>query len=103
MVRAIMHGCNGRMGQVITGLVREDEGIEIVAGIDAYTGRENAYPVFESIDSCDVEADGSSTFPTQGRRTRCLTTAPAGKCRSCSVRQACPKSSSRRWKKRLRR
>ena len=42
MVRAIMHGCNGRMGQVITGLIREDEGIEIVAGIDAYTGRENA-------------------------------------------------------------
>ena len=22
MVRAIMHGCNGRMGQVITGLVK---------------------------------------------------------------------------------
>ena len=34
MVKAIMHGCNGHMGQVITGLVREDEGIEIVAGID---------------------------------------------------------------------
>lgn len=57
MVRAIMHGCNGRMGQVITGLINEDEGIEIVAGIDAYTGRENAYPVFECIDKCDVEAD----------------------------------------------
>ena len=57
MVKAIMHGCNGRMGQVITGLINEDEGIEIVAGIDAYTGRENAYPVFECIDKCDVEAD----------------------------------------------
>ena len=34
MVRAIMHGCNGRMGQVITGLVKEDTEIEIVAGID---------------------------------------------------------------------
>lgn len=66
MVRAIMHGCNGRMGQVITGLVREDEGIEIVAGIDAYTGRENAYPVFESIDSCDVEADVVIDFSNAG-------------------------------------
>lgn len=52
-----MHGCNGRMGQVITGLIQEDDGIEIVAGIDAYTGRENTYPVFANITECDVEAD----------------------------------------------
>ena len=45
MVRAIMHGCNGKMGQVITNLVKEDEEIEIVAGIDIYTGLKNAYPV----------------------------------------------------------
>lgn len=57
MVKAIMHGCNGRMGQVITGLIREDEGIEIVAGIDAYTGRDNTYPVFETIEKCNVKAD----------------------------------------------
>ena len=31
MVRAIMHGCNGKMGRVITGLISEDEGIRIVA------------------------------------------------------------------------
>ncbi len=37
MVRAIMHGCNGRMGRVITGLIKEDEAIEIVAGVDAFT------------------------------------------------------------------
>lgn len=57
MVRAIMHGCNGKMGQVITGLVKEDKEIEFVAGVDAYTGIENTYPVFESIEKCDVEAD----------------------------------------------
>ena len=49
MVRAIMHGCNGKMGRVITGLVREDEGIEFVAGVDSYTRIENEYPVFEKI------------------------------------------------------
>ena len=46
MVRAIMHGCNGHMGQVITGLIKADEGIELVAGIDKYTGIANDYPVF---------------------------------------------------------
>lgn len=57
MVRAIMHGCNGHMGQVITGLIKADEEIELVAGIDKYTGIANDYPVFESLEKCDVEAD----------------------------------------------
>lgn len=57
MVRAIMHGCNGKMGRVITGLIRDDDAIEIVAGIDTYTGTANDYPIFESIEACDVEAD----------------------------------------------
>lgn len=57
MVRAIMHGCNGKMGRVITGLIRDDDAIEIVAGVDTYTGTANDYPVFESIEACDVEAD----------------------------------------------
>ena len=57
MVKAIMHGCNGKMGQVITGLIKADEAIEIVAGVDAYTGINHAYPVFESIEKCNVPAD----------------------------------------------
>lgn len=57
MVKAIMHGCNGKMGQVISGLVKEDDVIEIVAGIDKFTGIENPYPVFTSLAECDVQAD----------------------------------------------
>lgn len=57
MVKMIMHGCNGKMGQVITGICKEDEDIEIVAGIDPYTGLENPYPVFARISECDVAAD----------------------------------------------
>ena len=57
MVRMIMHGCNGKMGQVISGICREDSEIEIVAGIDPYTGKENPYPVFPEIGQCEIEAD----------------------------------------------
>lgn len=57
MVRMIMHGCNGKMGQVITGICKEDGNIEIVAGIDPYTGIKNDYPVFAKISECDVKAD----------------------------------------------
>ncbi|MCI9068562.1 MAG: 4-hydroxy-tetrahydrodipicolinate reductase [Lachnospiraceae bacterium] len=57
MIRAIMHGCNGHMGQVITGLAAEDKELEIVAGIDLSDHVKNAYPVFSSLEDCDVEAD----------------------------------------------
>ena len=57
MVRAIMHGCNGAMGQVITGLTAGDDEITIVAGIDVSDTKQNPYPVFASLEECDVEAD----------------------------------------------
>ena len=57
MTRIIMHGCNGKMGQVITGICKEDENVCIVAGIDVIDNRDNGYPVFTDIDACDVEAD----------------------------------------------
>lgn len=52
-----MHGCNGRMGQVITGICKDDADVEIVAGIDVVDNRENGYPVFTDIEACDVDAD----------------------------------------------
>ena len=42
---------------MITSLVKEDAGIEIVAGVDKYTEVPNDYPVFETIRECSVEAD----------------------------------------------
>ncbi len=57
MVRIIMHGCNGKMGQVITGLVADDPNVQIVAGIDIADNRDNGYPVFTDIKKCDVAAD----------------------------------------------
>lgn len=57
MVRAIMHGCNGHMGQTITALCKDDPGIEIVAGIDLYDGIANEYPVFKSLEECTEDAD----------------------------------------------
>ena len=57
MVKAIMHGCNGKMGQVISNLAAADSDIEIVAGIDPHDDGHNAYPVYRSIFECDMEAD----------------------------------------------
>ena len=57
MTRIIMHGCNGAMGQTISNIVKADEEAEIVAGIDLMDTRDNDYPVFTSLENCNVEAD----------------------------------------------
>ena len=64
MVRVIMNGCNGKMGQVITGIAAGDEQVEIVAGIDVYDGIQNPYTVFADIKDCTVEADVIIDFST---------------------------------------
>lgn len=57
MVKAIMHGCCGHMGQVISQLVEKDPEIEIVAGLDIVDNGKNSYPVFTDMNACQVEAD----------------------------------------------
>ena len=69
MIKAIMHGCNGRMGQMITGLVAEDENIEIVAGVDLSDHIQNTYPVYKSLEECpaaDVVIDFASAKAVDG-------------------------------------
>ena len=57
MTNIIMHGCNGYMGQVISGLIAATEDIQIAAGIDLSDHITNSYPVFRTITDCDVKAD----------------------------------------------
>lgn len=73
MTKVIMNGCNGKMGQTITAICKADADIEIVAGIDLYDGIDNDYPVFSSIDKCDVDADVVIDFPMPRLLTGCWT------------------------------
>lgn len=57
MTNIIMHGCNGKMGQTIAGLIAADEEITLVAGVDAFDQGKNPFPVFKDIKECDIEAD----------------------------------------------
>ena len=57
MVKIIMRGCNGRMGQMIAGLLKDDQDAKIVAGIDLVDNISNPFPVYKDLADCDVEAD----------------------------------------------
>lgn len=64
MVRIIMHGCNGKMGQVISEIAAQDEECAIVAGVDITDNGFNAYPVFADMEKINVEADAVIDFST---------------------------------------
>ena len=66
MIKMMMHGCNGKMGRMITEIVKGDENAVIVAGVDAYTEVPNEYPVFDSIDKCGVDVDVVIDFSNAG-------------------------------------
>lgn len=63
MIRAIMNGCHGVMGHVITDIISKDDAIEIVAGVDMNTETYAGYPVFKSLAECP-EADVIIDFST---------------------------------------
>ena len=52
-----MHGCNGRMGRMIEGIVKDDPDIEIIEGVDINTESVSSFPVVDSIDKADKTAD----------------------------------------------
>lgn len=62
MTEIIMVGCNGKMGQVITNLTKQDENVKIVAGVDVFDDGRNDYPVFKNIEECNVAADAIIDF-----------------------------------------
>lgn len=62
MVKILMHGCCGAMGRVITGLAAGREDLKIVAGVDRAQDDTLGYPVFESLEQCDVEVDAVIDF-----------------------------------------
>lgn len=57
MVKVIMNGANGKMGQVITRLVSDMEDVSIVAGVDINDSIVNTYPIYGDIFEVREQAD----------------------------------------------
>ena len=57
MVKVMMYGCNGYMGHVICNLIKDMENVTVAAGIDPCPGDQKDFPVFASLDECNVDVD----------------------------------------------
>ena len=64
MINVVMHGCNGRMGQVISGIVAADENLNMLAGVDKFDDGHNPYPVFSDLKDIPAGADVVIDFST---------------------------------------
>ena len=61
MVKILINGCNGKMGNVVSELAKKDEEIEIVGGFDI-SSREDIYPIFTSLEDINVKPDAIIDF-----------------------------------------
>lgn len=57
MTRIMLSGCNGKMGQVVTAMCAQQDGIEIVAGVDVHAVKLNDYPVYADPMECPDTVD----------------------------------------------
>ncbi len=57
MINVLLYGCNGHMGHVISDLIADMKDVQVAAGVDPYGDSQTAFPVFRSLDDCDVETD----------------------------------------------
>lgn len=71
MIKILMHGCNGKMGRMITEIAKQDQDVEIVAGVDKYTAVANEYPVLRRFQSVMWMQMRSLIFQMQGQWMNC--------------------------------
>lgn len=57
MIKIIINGCCGAMGQAVSRLVEKDEDVQVSAGFDINDTKTNSYPVYTNPDDFTGDAD----------------------------------------------
>lgn len=57
MVKVILNGASGAMGKVVADLISADPDMEVVVGVDRRADMDAAFPIMDSINKVNVDAD----------------------------------------------
>ena len=57
MLKILINGCNGKMGQVLAEEIRKTQDVEVLCGVDKLDTGDNNFPVFTDINSINVKPD----------------------------------------------
>lgn len=57
-MKVLLHGCNGRMGQVLVRLITEAPDMEVICGVDSFPEKfKNLFPVYGTLDNVKEDVD----------------------------------------------
>jgi 4-hydroxy-tetrahydrodipicolinate reductase len=57
-MKVLLHGCNGKMGQVLSRIISEENDMEVVCGVDICPEKfNNNYPVYRNLSDVNEEVD----------------------------------------------
>lgn len=57
MLKVLVNGCNGKMGQVVCDLIEQNENLVVQAGFDKILSNESKYPVYNKIEDIKEKPD----------------------------------------------
>ena len=57
MLKVLINGCNGKMGQEVARRIKETEEVETLCGVDRVDTGDNSFPVFQKIEDINLEPD----------------------------------------------
>lgn len=57
MIRVLVNGCNGKMGQEVAESVRKTENMEVCCGVDRIDSGDNYFPVYTNVNDIDRKPD----------------------------------------------
>lgn len=57
MIKVLINGCNGKMGQEVAKEIKETQDIEVLCGVDRIDTGDNSFPVFTNIEDINLTPD----------------------------------------------
>ena len=57
MLKVLINGCNGKMGQVLAAQIKENQNVEVICGVDKIDTGDNNFPVFTDVHSINIIPD----------------------------------------------
>ena len=57
MLKVLINGCNGKMGQVLATQIKENQNVEVICGVDKIDTGDNNFPVFTDVHSINIIPD----------------------------------------------
>ena len=57
MLKVLINGCNGKMGNVLCSLIKDNNNMEVIAGFDKNIPDNPDFPVFTDIDKINIKPD----------------------------------------------